>query len=121
MGIGNQIRRVAESLSTFLYSCGIDELIRKNELIGNASEVMRNHFKNVMIRLVLNDQSHLKDKTRGLNLQDYTHSPEVVQKMARTFLLFLLETHPVHMKSMFSSDELLLIETWKSSIVSPIT
>lgn len=121
MGIGNQMRRVAESLSTFLYSCGIDELIRKNELIGNASEVMRNHFKNVMIRLVLNDQSHLKDKTRGLNLQDYTHSPEVVQKMARTFLLFLSETHPLHMKSMFSSDELLLIETWKSSIVSPIT
>lgn len=116
MGIGNQMRRVAESLSTFLYSCGIDELIRKNELIGNASEVMRNHFKNVMLRLVLNDQSHLRDKTRGLNLQDYTHSPQVVQIMARTFLLFLLETHPVHMKSMFSSDELSLIETWKSSI-----
>lgn len=119
MGIGNQMRRVAEALSTFLYSCGIDELIRKKELIGNASEVMRNHFKNVMLRLVLNDQSHLKDKTRGLNLQDYTHSPEVVQKMARTFLLFLLETHPVHMKSMFSPDELSLIKTWESSIVSP--
>lgn len=116
-GIGNKIRKIAEAISSFLYGCGIDSLFRKKELLEGISSHKQRHYRNTLSRLILNGASHSKEKIRSFNYNAFTFAPEEVQKIARSFLLFLKDTHPLHLACLLdNSNSISEIEKWEDDI-----
>lgn len=116
-GIGNKIRKIAEAISSFLYGCGIDSLFRKKELLEGISSHKRTHYRNILSRLILNGASHSKEKIRSFNYNAFTFAPEEVQKIARSFLLFLKDTHLLHLTCILDkSNAISEIEKWEDDI-----
>lgn len=64
--IGNILRRILEGYSSFNYGIGVEKLSRDKDLavrFGKASRLITN----IMYRLALNDESHLKESLDALN------------------------------------------------------
>lgn len=116
-GIGNKIRKIAEAISSFLYGCGIDSLFRKKEILEGISSHKQRHYRNTLSRLILNGASHSKEKIRSFNYNAFTFAPEEVQKIARSFLLFLKDTHPLHLTCLLdNSNSISEITKWEDDI-----
>ncbi|MGJ5718946.1 AAA family ATPase, partial [Staphylococcus equorum] len=73
--IGNTMRRVCEAFSTFKYRCGIDNLRTDKIVIETIdSEELKIFFENYLFRLILNNESHESDRSKGItdqNIIDY--------------------------------------------------
>lgn len=64
--IGNELRRILEGYSSFNYGMGMAELSRDDDLkvrFGEAGGVL----SNIMYRLALDDESHLRERLTSLN------------------------------------------------------
>lgn len=116
IGIGNMMRRVAEALSTFLYRCSITSLLKKKELLDNIDEPWRELYSCAMLRLILHGQSHSEDMMKGMNSSFGKFPPEVVRDVARVFLMFLFDTHKIHIESMFENSIAGTISKWRKQI-----
>ena len=66
LSIGNVMRRVLETFSTFEFKIGIDE-IAKNEIILSKLKNQKyiDYYKNLMYRLILNGESHSEERVRA--------------------------------------------------------
>jgi len=64
--IGNKLRRILEGYSTFNYALGMDEFSRDRDIAEKFGEDY-SILSNVMYRLVLNDDSHMKESVKALN------------------------------------------------------
>lgn len=116
-GIGNKMRRIAEAISAFLYSCGIEELFRKEPLLRSSDEKKKEHYRNTLFHLVFNGMSHTQDKIKGLNPSYEVFAPSEVQKMAKSFLLFIKDTHELHLSSTLKDDnKMRIISSWEKEI-----
>ena len=115
-GIGNKMRRIAEAISTFLYSCGIEELLRKEQLLRGLDVQKKEHYRNTLFRLVFNGMSHTQDKIKGLNSSYEVFAPSEVQKIAKSFLLFLKDTHELHLFCMLDNTKMQVIKNWEKEI-----
>ena len=64
--IGNVLRRILEAFSTFNYGLSMEGLSRDKDLVprfGKAAPIL----ENMMYRLALNDESHMKERLSSLN------------------------------------------------------
>lgn len=61
--IGNVMRRVLETFSTFFFKTGISEITTTEKIISSISNpVLQNYFKGLMYRLLLHNESHAEEK-----------------------------------------------------------
>lgn len=106
--IGNMMRRVLEAFSTFLYKKGIDSISADDDILGLIpSEKQRQHYKNLMYRLVLHDESHYEDHIkgmRGMNFAPHLSSADK-QRTAREILCFMYLLNKLHILSHIGSAE----------------
>lgn len=112
-GIGNKMRRVAEAISTFLYKCGFEDLLRKDELLRDLTQERQNHYRNTLFRLIFHGMSHSEEKVKNFNPVYEAFSPHEVRNIARSFLLFLNDTHKHHLSSFLEADEIDIIKSWE--------
>ena len=110
------MRRIAEAISTFLYSSGIEELLRKEQLLRGLDVQKKVHYRNTLFRLVFNGMSHTQDKIKGLNSSYEVFAPSEVQKIAKSFLLFLKDTHELHLFCMLDNTKMQIIKNWEQEI-----
>ena len=114
--IGNKMRRVAETLSTFLYGKEFSAIFQNKNLYEEGKEKYKELYSNVMFRLVLNGESHGEEKTKSLNPSFEAFSPKTIWNMSRLFLLLLLDTHPRHLEAMLEEGKSEIIKQWRPSI-----
>lgn len=116
--IGNTMRKLLESYSTFNYNKSLEDLTRSKEIllkIDNDNE--RQYFNNFMYRLVLNNESHTFDATRSLNFYDYISREEKV-KTAKSILILLYLLDKAHLQLYFNNQDYLTnIESWRKEII----
>lgn len=97
--IGNIMRRVLEAFATFSYKEGIENISSKDSILTILPESQREHFKNLMYRLVLNGESHFFEQIQGM--KDYGFSgflsDDEKKRTAREILCFmyLLNKHHI--------------------------
>ncbi len=116
-GVGNKMRRIAEAISTFLYSCSIEELLRKQQLFKDLNEKKKEHYRNTLFRLVFHGMSHTQEKIKGLNPSYEVFAPFEVQQIAKSFLLFIKDTHELHLSSTLKDDSKMhIISSWEKDI-----
>lgn len=90
--VGNSMRRVLEAFSTFVYRKGIADISYDGSIlqqIGDQEYI--EYFKNLMYRLVLNGDSHMEERTNGLENMDYLDflSDEERQRTAQEVICFI--------------------------------
>lgn len=112
-GIGNKIRKIAEAISTFLYGCSIEQLFRKEQLLDNMPDFQKEHYRNTLFRLVCHGMSHSEEKIKSFNPTHESFAPKEVQKIAKSFLLFICDTHELHLVSMIGIDKVNIVKKWK--------
>lgn len=97
--IGNMLRRVMEAYGTFLYKKGGANLFNVNIIVNKISNVARREFfRNCMIRLFVNSESHFEEDVQALNdIQFFgTLSAKKKQEYARYVLCFLYSLDSIH-------------------------
>lgn len=97
--IGNSMRRVLEAFSTFTYRKGIAEISYDNKIlqqIGDNDYI--EYFKNLMYRLVLNGDSHMEERTNGLEDMEYFDflSDQERQRTAQEVICFIYLLNDIH-------------------------
>ena len=113
-GIGNKMRRVAEAISTFLYRCGFDDMFSKDELLSHLSQDRQDHYRNTLFRLIFHGMSHSEEKVKNFNPIYEAFSPQEIRMIARSFLLFLNDTHEHHISSFLDPNQIRIIKEWES-------
>lgn len=96
--IGNLIRQVMEAFSTFKYQMGIAQLSCDKKILSELDPAYQSYFYNLMYKLVLNDDSHLKDNVNTMdNLNFFAiKSIEEKEKIARDILCFIYQLDNLH-------------------------
>lgn len=112
--IGNKMRRVAEAISTFLYKCGFESMLKKEKLLNSLTIERQKHYRNTLFRLVFHGMSHSSDKIKNFNPFYEAFSPLEIRKIARSFLLFLADTHEHHISSFLVPNQIRIIKEWES-------
>jgi len=113
------MRRLLEAFSTFVYQKSSNEVICLPdvvELLGNKAD----NFKNLMLRLVLNNESHTESQMKTLKndgmLIDYFTDAEKKQT-ARDILSFIYSVNPLHLNAYFCNDsKLRTVKAWHDQV-----
>lgn len=102
LSIGNMMRRVLEAFSTFTFKLGISEIsLDEKALDLLPDENTRTYYKNLMYRLVLDNESHSIDNVRGapeLGFFSYL-SPNEKRQTAKDVLCFIYYLNGAHLIS----------------------
>ncbi len=97
--IGNTMRRVLETYSTFFYKKGIDDVSCDETILSVLSDQRyKRYFENLMYRLVLNGESHMEERARGGSDTDFLEiiTIDQKQKTARDIVSFIYLLNPTH-------------------------
>lgn len=118
--IGNVMRRVLETFSTFTYQKGIDKVFR-DPIILNTLGKYSIYFENLMCRLVLHGESHFEEQV--YNLHDdanfYTFvSDKEKQRTAKDILCFIYLVNKYHIQAHLKdiSNAIQNIQHWVENI-----
>lgn len=120
--IGNIMRRVLEAFAMFEYRIEVENLTTDKKMLDIIPKEYHEYFENLMYRIVLHQESHLRDRSYDpsrLNFYDYLSSEEK-QRTARSILVLIniLNTHHLnaHLDSNSGTKEIDIIKGWEENI-----
>lgn len=125
--IGNILRRILEGYSSFNYGIGVEKLSRDKELAVRFGEASR-LITNIMYRLALNDESHLKESLDAFNppivFDRYSYQEKVtIAQCVFVILDYLDRDHVVKQLAHFEvskKDVNRYISEWRKKFISEI-
>ncbi len=100
--IGNMMRRVLEAFASFSFKLGINEVSLDETVLRILSdEETRTYYRNLMYRLVLNNESHFMENIQGAPEGSFfSHlSSSEKQRTAKDVLCFIFSLNKVHVLS----------------------
>lgn len=124
--IGNVMRRVLETFSTFEYKKGIDKISCDKEILESmGEEKYREYFENLMYRLVLHGESHMEDRVKSIidiNFYDFI-SVEEKKRTARDVLCLIYVLNKNHLSAHLDTAKKSIkpIESWCKDILEEKT
>ena len=116
------MRRVLEAFSTFEYRKSIHDVSNDKSILNTIEEPYRDYYENLMYRLVLNGESHLKDRVTTMSDLNFFEVITLEQKhrTARDVLGFIYLLNKPHLLSHLKeeNDAETQIEQWLDNIKS---
>lgn len=116
--IGNVMRRILEAFASFSYKKGIKDVsLDKNVLEILPDEESKLYYRNLMYRLVLDNESHFEENINGApEMSFFSHLSQVEkQRTARDILCFIYRLNKPHILSHLPEAEPDLI-TWCEAV-----
>ena len=114
--IGNTMRRVLEAFFSFNYSEGFSNVSKLDELLADMDT--KEYFKNSMMRLILNGESHYEERTKTLTTPFDFFSTSEKRRTARDILCLLFNLSSAHIKAILGASALGEIKKWNEKIVA---
>lgn len=113
--VGNTMRRVLEAFSTFCYKKSIEKITRDKEVLEKLPEKLREHYENLMYRIILNSESHLSYQVRAIPEYDFYNliSREERIRTAKEILYLIYKLNDLHIKAHLDSDCVNKICSWE--------
>ena len=115
--IGNILRKTLEAYSTFNFKKDFSGLTQNEAILSKINDVtLREHFKNRMLRLLLNSDSHTEEVAKSViehdSFEQFSKEERIQISKDVLSLLFLLDKE--HIKSYLPNDESKIrnIEKW---------
>lgn len=124
--IGNVMRRVVESFSHFNYSMDINKITNEEKILEKVTDAnIRAYFRDFMHRLLLNNESHMKDTVSSIETNAYYEyvNIEEKKKTAKSLLVFLYNLDEFHVTQNLQglSQVELRIRQWTNEIKANIS
>jgi ABC-type cobalamin/Fe3+-siderophores transport system ATPase subunit len=123
--IGNVMRRVIESFSHFNYSLDLNKITNEEKILSKISDPnLRNYFTDFMHRLLLNNESHMRDTVSSIETNSFYEYVNIEEKVktAKSLIVFLYQLDSFHitqnLKGLSKVD--LKIRQWKNEIINGI-
>jgi len=120
LSIGNMMRRVLEAYGTFCYKKGIEQLSTDSEILNELGEPYNRYFENLMYRIVLNSESHLKERVQTLDSTNFFDFISVGEKKrtARDVICMMYKLNKLHLLKHLSgkTGAEQIIESWCTDI-----
>lgn len=118
--IGNVLRRVVESFSTFSYKLGIDKISTDESVLSKIQdEEFREYYKDLMYRLLLHGDSHMEENMRAIPLYGFEENFDIRTKVriAKEIIVFLYLLDSVHVERHIGDCKCAkTINVWKNEI-----
>ncbi len=118
--IGNMMRRALEAYGSFCYKQGIAEISSDHEILAELEEPFNRYFENLMYRLILNGESHLKEQVQTINDINFFEfiSLDEKQRTARDIICLIYKLNKLHLLKHLASkkDASNVIEGWCGDI-----
>lgn len=116
--IGNIMRRVLEAFATFSYKAGIDSISIKDSILEILPVPLREHFKNLMYRLVLHGESHYEEQVQGMRDFSFSHflSDDEKKRTAKEVLCFMYLLNKHHILAHLPTGAEPALAGWITSI-----
>ena len=111
--IGNQMRKLMEAYSSFIYARNFMSIVHDDEVIGNIQGDKQLYYKNLMTRLVLNGESHELEAANAIDLTGFKFTREEKLVVAKSIIMFLYYINPKHVTSYLSKEAVGVINQWK--------
>lgn len=117
--IGNSMRRVLETFSTFNYQKSIEKVFHTPYVLTALGDKSQ-YFDNLMCRLVLHGESHFEERVDaiqdGANFFQYVSSSEK-RRTAKDILCFILILNEPHISICIDDkSKITVIKNWKNAI-----
>jgi hypothetical protein len=105
--VGNEMRRVLEAYSTFLYREGIESVSTKEEILECMTDSEQEYFESRMYRLVLHGESHSEEKIKTIDDLNFSQFIAPIEKVktAQDIICFLYALNKVHLRAYLSYHE----------------
>lgn len=113
--IGNAMRRVLEAYFTFNYSVGFSNVECLGRLLQGMPE-LNEHYKNLLMRLLLNGESHYQSRVKSMTLDIEMYSLDEKKRISKEILCLLCSLHEPHIVQMLSESALEKIKLWSNEI-----
>ena len=113
--IGNIMRRLMETFCTFSYKMGMSDLSRHDEILHSITDdELRQYYKNFMYQLMLNGESHMEERIRGLpdRGQFMFESAEEKHKIAKRILCLIGLLNRPHLRAQLGKDRFETVNQW---------
>ncbi len=111
--IGNQMRKLMEAYSSFVYARDFMSISHDNDVIKNIPGNKRLYYKNLMTRLVLNGESHEQEAANAMNITGFKFSKEEKIIIAKSIIMFLYYINPKHILS-YIPDAIDVLSQWSN-------
>lgn len=115
--IGNKMRRVLETYSTFMYQCGFKDMFdqRHNYVCDTLPTDRRDYYRAFLGRFILDASSHSNNQVNTLDFTESLYSREEKLANARNLLTFMYWSNPTHLKAYLqckNKDLFGIVEQW---------
>lgn len=110
--IGNEMRKVEETYSSLVYNQNFGDAIHSEKFLVNVPNEKKDFYRNLMIRLVLNGESHTEETVYTLDSFTPMFSIEEMRKTAKYILMLFYYVNPGHLESYLTPDSVATIKGW---------
>ncbi len=112
--VGNQMRKVMEAYSSFVYAKNFESISHDIEIINSIPKNKQLYYQNLMTRLVLNGESHKEEAANALELTGFKYTIEEKRLVAKSIIMFLYYINPKHVYSNLSNVAIEVLKRWES-------
>lgn len=112
--IGNQMRKVLEAYFSFNYANGYTDEECLDTVLKDSDK--KEYFKNTVLRLLLNGESHSKDRVKAMKYNCELVSETEKQRVAKDVLCLLYSIDSNHLQFVLGKDASRQIESWLKEI-----
>ena len=104
------MRKVLEAYSTFNYGKGFKKAFNDDIFLLVPPE-KRDNYKNLMYKLILDDDSHTEETIMAKQSAESNFSYEEKKKIAKTVLVLLFHIDELHLKN-FLGNQFTIVKQW---------
>lgn len=119
--IGNQMRKVIESYSSFMFNCGIENTLHTRMFtMGSVPEAKQRYYRNFMSRLVLHGESHTVERVYTLDDFEEFFDSTTKQITAKSLLMLFYYTNKSHLESYLEPAQIATLAAWSAETFDQI-
>lgn len=112
--VGNQMRKIMEAYSSFIYARDFMSISHDNEIIEHVPGNRQTYYKNLMTRLVLNGESHEQEAANAMELTGFKFTIDEKRIVAKSIVMFLYYINSKHVTSYLPVESMEILNQWKN-------
>lgn len=110
--IGNEMRKLEETYSSLVYNQSFWDAIHSEKFLTNVPDEKKDFYRNLMVRLVLNGESHTEEAVYTLDSFAPMFSVEEMRKTAKYILMLFYYVNLGHLESYLIPEAIATIKGW---------
>lgn len=118
--IGNEMRKLEETYSSLVYNQSFWDAIHSEKFLANVPNDKKDFYRNLMVRLILNGESHTEEAVYTLDSFTPMFSIEEMRKTAKYILMLFYYVNIGHLESYLTPEAVTTIKGWVNANIDVV-